>query len=226
MTSPLRRHVWHCCGQLALIVLLTGCGRVLLRPDSAAVEPLSQVSERGKAEACRRTAEELASHGREVHAIEQLERARRYDPKIRGVAHRLAVLLDRQGRMDAADREYQIALEESPRDASLLCDYGFFHYEIGNLEEATQLLKRALKQDAKHTQALVNLGTVLAEQKKYDEAWEAFSKGVGPAAAHHNLGIIKARHGDIEGARNHLSEAIRRDPGLNQAAAVLTELSP
>lgn len=220
-----RTYVPSYCVLFVVMTLLTGCGRVMLRPDSAAIEPLSQVSERGKAEACRRTAEELASHGREVQAIEQLERARRYDPKIRGVAHHLAVLLDRQGRMDAADREYRLAFDESPRDADLLSDFGFFQYELGNLDEAAELLRKALKQDGKHTQSLVNLGTVLGEQRKYDESWEAFSKGVGPAAAHHNLGVIKARHGDIEGARNHLSDAIRRDPGLVQAVAVLEELS-
>jgi Tfp pilus assembly protein PilF len=210
---------------LLLVASWAGCAGVVTRPESPLPEPLAHVTEQSKAEACRRTAEELANHGRELQAIEQFERARRHDPHIRGVAHRLAVLLDRQGKMDAADREYRLALEESPRHPDVLNDYGFLQYQLGNLEQAANLLRQALKHDGQHARALVNLGVVLGEQRKYDEAWDAFSQGVGPAAAHHNLGMLHARHGDLAQARFHLQEALRREPGLAPAAAVLEQLN-
>ena len=60
----------------------------------------------------------------------------------------------------------------------------------------------------------------LAEQKQHDEAFAAFERAAGTAAAHNNLGIILARQGRLDDARRELAEARRLDPTLRPPPAV------
>ncbi len=186
---------------------------------------LAAATESRTAEACRRTGLELAQHNRDEHAIEQLEKAREINPRIKDVSHPLAVLYDRQGRFDAADREYQRALEESPRSADLLSDYGYFLYSRGNVEQAEERLRAAIKVDSGHEKALLNLGLVLGQQQ-FDEALTVFEQAVGPAAARHNLGLLHAQHGNADEARRWFAEAARLDPSLTQPREVLAWMEP
>ena len=189
---------------------------------SNAAEPQS-IDTRTQAEACRRTAIQLAAHEKDDHAIAQLERARELDPQIKGVAHLLAVLYDRQGRMDAADREYQQAMRESKHDADVLNDYGYFLYCRGDLARAEQMLQLALRQEKDHSKAQLNLGLILASEGRMDESYRMFEKAVGPAAAHHNVGMLLIRNGQREQGLEHLQQAAQADPSLH-SESILTQL--
>jgi Tfp pilus assembly protein PilF len=224
---------FHHCALLAVcLLMLTGCRSVkemTHRTPSQAetVTPgrlLAAATESRKAEACRRTGLELARHNRDEHAIEQLERARKIAPNISGVSHPLAVLYDRQGRFDAADREYQQALNESPRDADLLNDYGYFLYSRGDLALADQQLRAAIKSAPDHQKAHLNLGLVLGRQERFEEALVVFERAVGPAAARHNLGLLYTQHGNSAEAQRWFAEAARLDPSLTQSREVLSWL--
>lgn len=177
-----------------------------------------------QAEACRRTAVELAAHERDDHAIAQFERAREIDAGIHGIAHPLAVLYDRQGRMDAAEREYKKALVNAPKDANLLNDYGYFLYSRGDLAQAEPMLRHAIQLRPEHPKAALNLGMVLLGSGRFDEAFTQFETAVGPAAAHHNIGMGLMRQGRREEAIVHFRQAIKRDPSLTQTNAVLAQL--
>ena len=214
------------------LLLLTGCQSVRElthreSPKADAVAPgrlLAAATESRTAEACRRTGLELAQHNRDEHAIQQLQKAREIEPQIKGVSHPLAVLYDRQGRFDAADREYQRALSESPRNADLLSDYGYFLYSRGNIEQSEQRLRAALKADPEHEKALLNLGLVLGRRQLYDEALAVFERAVGPAAARHNLGLLHTQHGNAAEARRWFAEAAKLDPSLMQPRDILAWL--
>ncbi|QDT35397.1 tetratricopeptide repeat protein [Thalassoglobus polymorphus] len=205
---------------LVAVLLVTTCGCTGLTgymPIGRSTEDglsLRSIDQQTQAEACRLTALELAAHEKDEHAISQFEQARKFDPTIKGIAHPLAVLYDRQGRLDAAQREYAKAIAESPKDADVLNDFGYFLYSRGEPEQAAVKLKRALELQPNHLKAAVNLAMVRAKQGKYDEAFVYFEKAQGPAAAHRNIGLLQLRAGQTESALAHLRKSSVIDPSL------------
>ncbi|MEX0819491.1 MAG: tetratricopeptide repeat protein [Pirellulaceae bacterium] len=163
--------------------------------------------------------------GMDNAAIANFEKARSLDPTLKGVAHSLAVLYDRAGRVDAAEREYAKALAENSSKADVYCDYGYFLYSTRRPEEAETHLRKALELSPDHKQSQVNLGLVLGSEGKFDEALQLFTTAIGPAAAQHNVGMLKLKQGDMDGARKHLSAAAGRDPSLNQTQEILASIS-
>lgn len=174
-----------------------------------------------KAKACMVAAEELQGHGHLQQATLLYERARASDPSLKSVSHRLAVLYDAQGNSTQSLIEYNKAVECDPKNANLLSDLGYYHYERGNQSEAEQCLRKALEIDPKHQKALSNLGLVFAEQGRFEESFAAFSKVVGPAAAHSNLGVLMAKQGRDDLAMQAFHQALAIDPTLEQARAFL-----
>lgn len=176
------------------------------------------------AEACRRTGLHLAEAEKDELAIAQLLHARKLDPKIKGVAPALAVLYDRQRQIDAADREYQLALQETQRHADVLNDYGFFLYSQQSYKNARDVLEEALQKNSKHSKARMNLAMVMYAMDERDGAFQQFETCVGRASAHYNLGLLLIRDGHDKEGRSHLEQALRRDPGLQPALVVLDAL--
>lgn len=189
---------------------------------SAAVSPVQ--TEQLELSIALETARLAEQRGMDHEAIVQYERARTLAPRTRGVSHSLAVLYDRAGRTDAAEREYAEAWREKGDDADLLSDYGYFLYTTGRWADAEQRLRAALTVRPDHRQAQVNLGLVLGVQGQFVEAEALFTTAVGPAAAQHNIGMLKLRQGQVAEACRHLEEAARRDPSLAAPRTVLAGL--
>lgn len=216
-----------------LLAMLSGCQFItpggalmankVVQESAADSLRLKSIDAHTQAEACRLTGLELAKSEKDEHAIAQFEKARKLDPGLKGVAYPLAVLYDRQGKLDLAEREYQRAIKERPHDADVLSDYGYFLYTYRDPLQAESVLKQALKRDSKHQKAQVNLGLVLARQGKYKEAYSSFEAALGPAAAHQNVGMLLAQAGQQQQAIVHLRQAVERDPSLTQAQSVLAE---
>ncbi|MEZ6066740.1 MAG: tetratricopeptide repeat protein [Planctomycetaceae bacterium] len=209
----------------ALGLPLVGCGSIPFRGTSdgpwTTRVGLDSSTDRNRAASSIQLAEQFAARGQDDLAIEQYLRARQFQPSLKGTAHPLAVLYDRQGRIDNAEREYQAAIRESPRDANLLNDYGYFLYSQGDYLAADEWLHRALNYAPDHKTARVNLALSAAEQERYEEALLLFERAVGPAAAHHNVGVVLARHGRMLEAEQHLLAAVKRDPSLELTGEVM-----
>jgi Tfp pilus assembly protein PilF len=238
---PLLRQTKHPLSIGLSITVLAAAGCSLARSDRTAkqsenqsqqnlvtqatpAEPPKELSSSDAARVCRATAEQMASHGKEPEAIEQYERSRSFDARQKGVARRLAVLYDRQGNTEKATAEYTIALKESPRDADLWNDYGYFHYARTRYDQAETALRKGLKFDTKHKRAWMNLGLVLGEQGRYDEAQQAFQHAVSPAAAKNNVAVILARNGEVDRARTLFQQASVEDPSLEPPRPLLAHL--
>lgn len=174
--------------------------------------------------ACLATAEELVAHGHLEAAIALFERARQLDPKRTKVARKLAVLFDRTGAESRALAEYRQALRETPKDPDLLNDLGYFYLSRGDAVQAEKWFRAALSKNRDHTQAAGNLAVALAEQGRDEEAYELFARLTGPAAAHSNIGVIRCRRGDLEGAKSSFREALELEPQLQPAGATLAYL--
>ena len=172
------------------------------------------------AEDCLKAAREMEAHDQDLAAIEQYERARTFEPQLPGVARHLAVLYQRTGDVDRAAVEFTAALKEEPQHADLWNDAASFRFQRGEYAKAEDAAREAIHLSPDHKRAWVNLGLSLAEQKQHDEAFAAFERAAGSAAAHNNLGIILARQGRLDDARRELAEARRLDPTLRPPPAV------
>lgn len=207
-------------------MLATGCGLTSKAPNVASKKSdglrLHAIDQQTKAEACRLTALELAAAEKDEHAIAQFEQARKLAPQMRGIAHPLAVLYDRQGRLDSAQREYERAFKEEPRNADVLNDYGYFLYTRGEYSAARQRLEQAIARNAQHPKARINLAMVLSAEGQFQEAFDQFERALGPAAAHHNIGLLQWRAGNHREAIARFQQSAAADPSLNSAALLAT----
>ena len=222
---------------LGLTLSLSGCAslaqmslpsRLTQKAEPPAIHvPVRLEDPQGKQlEISRETAALAEERGLDEEAISAYLEVRKLDPAAVGVAHRLAVLYDRSGMTDSAAREYQAALRESPENADIHCDYGYFLYSTGRDAEAEASLRESLRLAPDHRQATINLALVIGNQGRYDESLQLFTKAIGPAAALHNVGMLKLRAGETDSARQMLSEASRRDPSIAQSPGVLERLNP
>jgi len=204
----------------ALATSIPGAGT-----PSAAGRSAAEASQKLELAIAMETADLARKRGMDDEAIAQYLVARSLDPKVKGVAHPLAVLYDRAGKMDAAEREYRLALVEQGDNADLLSDYGYFLYSRGKHDEAESTLRTALKKQPKHHQGTVNLALVVGARGNYDESQRLFTEAMGPAAALHNIGMLKLRAGDRVGAIENLRGASSQDPSLGESREVLAKLS-
>ncbi|MBX7104780.1 MAG: tetratricopeptide repeat protein [Gemmataceae bacterium] len=158
-------------------------------------------------------AADLEKNGFIGDAITNLEKARETDPKL-NLNHRLAVLYDQLGEERKALTEFDLALKHAPKDANLLNDYGYCHYNRGRWAEAEAKFRAAVAIKADHPRANTNLGLALAQQGKVDEALAAFQKVSRPAEAKANVAFVLASQGKKAEARAMYQESLRMEPAL------------
>jgi hypothetical protein len=194
-----------------------------LTSSSSAKPAPSDLPPSQAADLCVTLARSLEREGHDVEAIGQYGLARHYKPDV-DVARRLAVLYDRVGDASRAMPEYERALKEHPRDADLLNDLGYHHYNLGRWAEAEKSLRQALEINSRHANAWTNLGMTLAQEGRCKESVEAFQHCVGQAEAECNLAFLLTTQGKREDARAAYKEALRLQPGMRLAQTALTKL--
>ncbi len=225
------------CLALACLALASGCATSNIlstgwfgasRPPADDAELSSgdheELPPKEAARTCLAAAEEMQNTGHIDQAIALFEKARSKDPGLKSVAHHLAVLYDAQGDSVRSLAEFTKAAEAEPKNPSLLSDLGYYYFERENNAEAEKSLRKALEVDPNHAKALCNLALVLAAEGRFDESFEAFSKAVGPAAAHSNVGVLLAKRGRYDEARRAFHKALAIDPTLRQPQAFLDYL--
>jgi len=169
-------------------------------------------------------AENFEKSGHFAEAAAYYDRAREADPKLPGVAKRLAILHDRLGNTDQAFTEFQTALKTTPQDPEVLNGLGYFHYSRGQWEAAEKHLRRAIEVDPQYKRAWVNLGMVLCQQQRYDEGLAAFTQAVSKAEAHSNVAFILTVQRRFEEARAQYRIALEANPNLTIARLALAKL--
>jgi Tfp pilus assembly protein PilF len=227
------RHVFRLHLPVVLLVGLFGCKSPFILPQRNSEQHLpakasvatrfeqTELSPRQAAEACVATAEELEGAGHLSEAAALYEKGRQHEPDVIDYSRRLAVLYDRLNLPERARPEYRRAIEQAPHNADLWNDFGYFLFRQGELTESESPLRKAIALAENHERAWTNLGIVLAHQARYGEAFEAFSRVVGPAAAHSNVGAIMAKHGQTHQACTAFHQALAINPSLRQPQVFL-----
>ncbi|MEM7179827.1 MAG: tetratricopeptide repeat protein [Spirochaetota bacterium] len=118
-----------------------------------------------------------------------------------------------------AKTSLQRALKIQPNDVESLLQLADLEYARRNLPEAESLFRRVIKAtpgDAYTESAYINLGIILDESQRYDEAVYAFQKAIQinsqNADAYYNLGIAYKNAGKPIDAENTWKKAIALTP--------------
>lgn len=147
------------------------------------------------------------------------------DPASKTANHRLGVIAAKGGKFDEAHAHFKKATSEGKPSAALLSDIGYTFYLEDRLDEAEQALRAALTADGKYAAAHNNLGLVLGQQGRIDEALVAFQATGTEAQAHANMGYVHAHRLEFAEAQSHYSRALSLDNDLRPAAEAMIQIA-
>jgi Tfp pilus assembly protein PilF len=219
-----------CIGCVAVIGMATGCrlSGVFQGQKASAPQPMttasrltgSQVSEI-QVSLCRT----LEQQGQLDRAREGYRKILESDAKNATAAWRLAVVHDRLGEVDKSEAFYRQALEIEPKNVELLADYGYSLYLKRRWAEAERILGEARKLEPKNTRVQNNLGLLLAQTDRSEDALAAFRRGgCQEAEAQSNLGLVLAMNGRDEPASKAFEKSLAIQGNGKAAKQGLTAL--
>ena len=132
-----------------------------------------------------------------TRAMSRLERALRADPTYAPAHTAMALLYDRLGEPEQAERHHRDAVRVDPKDSYARNAYGTFLCARGRLDEADAQFRAAL------------------ENPLYETPWIALT----------NAGRCALKAGDRRKAETYFREALRREPRFAPALIAMAELS-
>jgi type IV pilus assembly protein PilF len=130
-------------------------------------------------------------------ALEKFKKAIKQNPRLAKAHSSIAVLYERLGEDELAERHYHKAHKLSPDDPVTLNNFGQFLCSAGRLEEADEMFRRA------------------AADPLYRN----------PAMIYTNAGICAAKHPDQELAEKYFRSALEKDPAYPPALRQMVRIS-
>ncbi len=134
-----------------------------------------------------------------------------------------ALLRDEEGHLDGARDLYEAAIAAGDRVADACCNLGIIDYQSGNVEEAFDCFRTALKHDPRHWESHYNLANLYFDSGQYDPAHVHYGVAAEIAPEFRNiffnLGLALALQGDYSAAIEALSSYRRLAPGEEGEAA-------
>lgn len=139
--------------------------------------------------------------------------------------HRLGAIAVKEGRLDEGRQAFELAASLGKPSAELLNDMGYVLYLQQDLPNAEARLRAAVQADSRYKNAHNNLGLVLAEQGRFDEALVEFKLVGSDAEAYSNLAFIQTKLGDLADAERNYHKALSLDNSLRPAAEALLQIA-
>jgi tetratricopeptide (TPR) repeat protein len=130
---------------------------------------------------------------------------------------------------DAAVKHLERAVELAPQFAAAWNELGTIAYQTQQYERAEECFRKALQQDPKAYEPLVNLGGVLVTLHNTEDAWKfnafAVLERPGDALANSQMGLTYFQMGDFDRAVKYLEKARQIDPAhFSHPQLVLAEI--
>ncbi len=143
----------------------------------------------------------------------------------------LGRLFVREGRREEALVLMEKAAELAPGEGSILGHLGSLYAGFGKVDEARRCLERGLAVDPENAEIHASLGALHQQIGQRDEAETDYGRALAlakeastEAVAHLGLGSLSRVRQNPTGAREHLEQAVRADPGLSVAWYALAEV--
>ncbi|WP_010588214.1 tetratricopeptide repeat protein [Schlesneria paludicola] len=127
-------------------------------------------------------------------------------------------------RQEEADRQLQKTFKLHPKDPRVLVAMGQVHASRQEWPEALEKMQAAHKLDPYEKMYEYHLAVVEAQAGEITAAMEHFTRSVGQAEAHYNVGFILNEQGNTSEAEFHLMKALKLKPDLKQAEQTLAAL--
>jgi predicted TPR repeat methyltransferase len=131
----------------------------------------------------------------------------------------------RAGRLDESQPIYEALLGCAPQRADLLSQLGILHHQRGDHARALERLQAALAQAPDSPGLWNNLGNVLVELERTDEAEQAFERSLAladNAEAHSNLARLRRGRNDWPASEAAARRALELEPESGGAWHSLT----
>ncbi len=152
-------------------------------------------------------ADQMSKHGYWSEAVDLYLQAESMAPKKPKLDAQLAPALAGVGQFPESIQRYRRLVKDDPKNIALVGNLAYTIMESGDAVSAEAEFRRALTIDPHYENARVNLGLMLARQRRYEEALTLLVPAIGESAAHHNLGVIAIDCGDEATARQEFSLA-------------------
>jgi Flp pilus assembly protein TadD len=162
----------------------------------------------------------LERQGMTEEATVQYRKSLELDPESASARYNLAASLARSGEFPEAERHFRAALEKKP-NTQTHAGLGFVLWQLDRVDEAIAQLQHAIEVDPENAAAYDQLGTILVQQGKLEEAASTYRRLVGTrpsAAAHRELAQVLTRLGRPDEARKEMeiAQALDRNSGATR----------
>ena len=146
--------------------------------------PSPKITEQNFAQVQLALGDSLAKDGNFEAAQAAYEAAVRNDDKLARAYHRLALMHEKTGRGSESKDLLLQAIELDPKNAEIVCDYGYWCYLRQDWVESEKQFERAIKLDPGLKRAHNNLGLLYARTERPEDALQQFTlAGLSPADA-------------------------------------------
>lgn len=126
------------------------------------------------------------------------------------------------GLFTEAIENFSTAIEANPQDAELYYWRGLARLSSQQLDTATEDLKRALALHSPYPEASAELGVLLAEQKRFVEAYpllqDLIARDLASARHHRAMALVQIDAGQLEAAAEHLELALAQKETADERA--------
>jgi tetratricopeptide (TPR) repeat protein len=140
-------------------------------------------------------------------------------------AIQIAIKHQQASRLKEAEAIYRQILSRNPKNVDALHLLGIIRRETGDLDQAIDLISRAIQGKPDFAQAHCNLGTALFDKGLIDRAISSYQRAIelrpGFAAAHSSVGNILHKAGRNSEAISSLRRAVQLNP---HSAAMCNDL--
>ncbi|MEK7723935.1 MAG: tetratricopeptide repeat protein, partial [Acidobacteriota bacterium] len=139
--------------------------------------------------------------------------------KLAQVHYNIGVCFYRLNQTNSAITEFKQAISLNPNYEKAFYALGMAFSDLKDFNDAENAFRAALKL-SNNGETWFDLGLVLSEQKKYDEAFVSFQNAikfgsVAASASHNNLGVISAWKGDFKLAEKEIE--LSKNLGFTEA---------
>lgn len=125
---------------------------------------------------------------------------------------------------EKCDDHLQKALKDHPKDPRVLVAIAQKHAHRDEWDAALETMKAAQEMAPFDPMYAYHLAVIEARTGDVTSAFDHFSRSIGIAEAHYNIGKILDEKGETEEAVSHFKKALKLKPELKQAEAALAEM--